>query len=211
MSRSDRAPGGNEAASTPESPHPGVSHPFFVSSHPVPAVVRSDMRTVDPVTRIGAARKEEATSSFLVGRAASIIDELERATREKSFRGRGSRLFFHEAHNEVTGQTGIIVHKALGPGLYTPPLAELLVSTPELNEDARGAADRLGACAARRDLRIFVYEDAEESFPRPAVFAAIKRPDEPGTSRLLARLLVTPFEASQWSDLKFEVGGFSLN
>ena len=58
---------------------------------------------------------------------------------------------------------------------------------------------------ARRDLserrvRIVVYRGEGEPSARPAVFAVVVDDEDPEQFWLLARLLVTPFEISQWWD-----------
>ncbi len=200
MSRSNSSPAGKSYATPTEDLLPGIDHPWMISAEAVPATARSQMRTVDPLHRVGAPRQEETDPCFLVASADFVLRELEIAAREMAGgEATHTRFGFFETRNDATGEGGIIVRKLLSPGRYSRPLAELLGPSGRFTEETRNLANWLARNAEEGRLEIIVYEEREQKRPRPAVFAAVGNAEVPDRVQLLARLLVTPFEISQWT------------
>jgi hypothetical protein len=179
---------------------------WVVPDTAVPSKIRSEMHTVDPLHRVGAPREDEADPRYLAVRARAVVAQLELAAREKA----GGEttltcLAFCETRNDVTGEWGVIVRKLLSPGCYSRALAELLWTAGEMTPDACDQADWLGWSAANRQLEIIVYAERDQKRSRPAAFAVTRDADRPSAFVFLARLLVTPFEISQWTDLTVEL------
>lgn len=179
---------------------PDVPYPWTVSPGTITARVRSGMRTVDRIRRGPATPISPAAIRLIVERAASLIAELEAAAWETMPDGTATALAFGNSRNAVTGEHGIIARRWLGGGVYSGPLAELLAPSGDIDDLARQSANGLCGAAANGRLQIYVCEERNEANPRPAVFAAIDKPDDTTRVRLLARLLVDPFEAEQWAD-----------
>ena len=203
MSRSDRGPAEETCAAPAEDLLPEVPWPWLVWMTAVPAKARSAMRTVDPVNRPGPLLAEETNTPFLVARASNVLGQLELAAKERAVTEMDiTRLGFSETRNGATGEWAIIVREQLSPGRYSRPLAELLSTGGELTEGAREQANCLGWSAANRRLEIVLFKEFDEKFIRATAFAAVRTAGRPQTVsfRLLARILVTPFEISQWAD-----------
>lgn len=200
MSRFNCSPAAKPHANPTEDLLPDIDHPWMISADAVPPRARSEMRTVDPLHRVGAPRQGETDPCFLVASADFLLGELEIAAREMAGgEATHTRFGFFEARNDATGELGIIVRKLLPPGRYSKPLAEVLSPSGRFTEETRFLTNRLAWNAARGRLEIAVCEELDQKRPRPAAFAAIENAEVPGTLHLLARLLVTPFEISQWT------------
>lgn len=219
MSRSNRIKHGVRTQTPSGDFLPQVSYTWTVVLKAVPPEVHSGMRTADPAngadsTRPGAdsTRPGETDSLFLIEGTGAVFEQIEEATREIIDAGsRLTGLAFHEGRNRITGEAGIIVRRLLSPGRYSHALAELLAPSGELTTETRNEANRFGWNAARRQLQILVYEDFGVKTPRPAAFAVIPDPENSEKLWLLARLLVTPFEISQWSDPLAEITTDQVN
>jgi hypothetical protein len=184
------------------SPYPEVPYPVLVMFDGPPPSVRRDMRTVDPVHPL----KGESDSPFLIEGAAGILDQLSLASEEKG-KGQGNptRLaFISDSVNSVTGSYGIIVRRSLAGGRFSRPLAELIAPSGEYDDQAKNEANRLGWSAAHRRLIVLVHRELREPHPRPAAFAVVRDDEAEDTYLYVARLLITPFEVSQWLDPEFD-------
>ena len=158
------------------------------------------MRTVDPAPGVGASRLEDFEPRYLVERAAAVIQQMELAWSEQiSSEDSRCRLGLGETPNCVTGERGINVRRLLESGRYSDPLAELLVPAGEFENFGKDAFSG-SADLSKRRIRIVVYTREGETNARPAVFAVVVDDENPDQFWLLARLLVTPFEISQWWD-----------
>lgn len=200
MSRFNCNPAAKPHAAPTEDLLPNIDHPWRISTEAVPPTTRCEMRTVDPVHRVGAPRQEETDPCFLVASADVVFGDLEIAAREMAGgESTHTRFGYFETRNNATGELGIIVRKLLSPGRYSRPLAEVLGPSGRFTEETRILANWLAWNAAEGRLEIAVCEEREQKRPRPAAFAAIANAEVPGTLHLLARLLLTPFEISQWT------------
>jgi len=203
MSRSDRDEAVEPAVATTHrgDPFPEVPYPWSVRAGSPPSNVSGGMRTIDPAPGIGANRLEDFEPRYLVARAAAIIQQMELGWGEAiSSEDDRFRLGYGKTPNCVTGEPGIFVCRLVAPGLYSEPLAELLVPAGEFEKYGTAAFARLGMDLAKRRLQIVVYRGEGETSARPVVFAVAVDDENPDQFWLRARLLVTPFEISQWWD-----------
>lgn len=184
------------------SPYPEVPYPVLVIFGVPPPGVRRHMRTMGPTN----AGRAEIDSGFLIEGAAGVLDQIAMAAEDKSD-GPGSptRLaFISDSRNRISGDYGIIVRRSLSGGRFSRPLAELIAPGGEYNDQAKNEANRLGWSAANRRLIILVQRELREAHPRPAAFAVVRDEEDEDQYLYLARLLVSPWEAAQWSDPEFD-------
>jgi hypothetical protein len=184
------------------SPYPEVPYPWLIAFDPISASLRRDMRTVDPSPRPGP-RTPEQESAYLIESAARVLDQITQAA--QGFNGRTSLGFVHDSLNGVTGSYGVVIRRLISRGKWSAPLAELIVGGgPEDEANAQNEAKRLGWNAANRRLEMLVHTEPKEPNPRPAVFAVVRDEEDRERYLYLARLLVGPYEVTQWADSGLE-------
>jgi hypothetical protein len=177
---------------------------FIVHFDPIPSALARDTRTLSRPPH-GAPREVDGRD---IGRLAlGVVDEIADAVADDMGRDDGiSALGVTEETNTITGAPALILRRLRRDGCYSAPLGELVSPTGRLDDDNRERFDAFRALADHDGLRAWIHRAEVGREVHYLPFAVSRQRGEASRMVYLARLLVTPFEVSQWRNSFLEVG-----